>query len=231
MASKTTAQTTNASDNGSLDFEFGANVDANNTAEPASATPATPVPAAPDPFDPAALRLSQNFGANLGVRKALVSVPVRRPDKSWFFRVHASPDYHLETFVVEMKEDRETYLVARPLWDHLGTEATFRPKRLATAINRQGALFLWELNLPRADGRVDEWTRTALEAMDRAKKCWVRMTSNMSLGAYDLYEAQGELTEPDWPQTPFHELLKVAFKGRYIDNLEHPVLRRLRGEV
>src|SRR5262245_40982645 len=42
--------------------------------------------AAPDPFDPALLRLSQDFSAAAGVKKALLAVPVRKPHNSWFVR-------------------------------------------------------------------------------------------------------------------------------------------------
>jgi hypothetical protein len=185
----------------------------------------------PDPFDPASLRLPPDFNAGLGVRKALLTVPVRKPDKSWFVRVHPEEAYRIQTCVIDLKEDRETYLVARPLWSELATEAIFKPKLLATATNRQNVVFLWEVNLPRQDGRVDEWTRTALEATNRATKNWVRVAANMSLGAYDVFEATGPLPDPEWPTTPFPELLRVAFKDRYIDDLNHPVLRRLRGEV
>jgi hypothetical protein len=188
-------------------------------------------PTGPDPFDPASLRLSQSFTAVVGVKKALLSVPVRKPDKSWFVRAHPDPDYRLQTAVIELKEDRETYLVKGDLWPELAAEATFKPKLFVTAINRQNVAFLWEVNLPRPDGKTDEWTRTALEAVNRATKSWVRLTANMSLGAYDLFEATGALGEPEWPQTPFKELLRIAFKDRFISDLNHPVLRRLRGEV
>src|SRR5262249_55498362 len=57
---------------------------------------------APDPFDPAALRLSQDFGASLGVKKALLTVPVCKPDKTWFVRVHPSEEYRLQTTVIEL---------------------------------------------------------------------------------------------------------------------------------
>jgi hypothetical protein len=189
------------------------------------------MPNGPDPFDPSALRLSQNLNASLGVKKALVAVPVRKPHNSWFVRVHPDETYRLQTAVVEMKEDRETYLVAQTLWPALATEALFKPKLLATAINRQGDVFLWELNLPRSNGRTDEWSRTALAAMNMAIDGWVRLSANMSLGAYDVFQASGKLSEPDWPQVPFRELLRVAFKNRYIDSLDHPVLRKLRGEI
>jgi hypothetical protein len=190
-----------------------------------------PQPVGPDPFNPESLRLGQDFHSSLGVKKALLSIPVRKPDKSWFVRAHPDPDYRLQTAVVELKEERETYLVSRHLWPELTTEATFRTKLLVTAVNRQGTLFLWEANLPRPDGRIDEWSRTALEAINRATSRWVRIAANMSLGAYDLFEAVGQLDDPHWPQTPFDELLKVAFKNRFIDNMDHPVLRLLRGEV
>jgi hypothetical protein len=187
-------------------------------------------PADPDPFDPASLRL-QSFGAAVGVKKALLSVPVRKPDRSWFVRVHPDESYRLQTAVIELKEDRETYLVAPALWPELATEVTFSPRALFTAANRQGVVFVWPVRLPGPDGRVDEWSRTALEAADMAGKSWVRVVANMSLGAYDVFEATAQLPEPEWPGLPFRDLLKIAFKDRYIADLTHPVLRRLRGEV
>jgi hypothetical protein len=194
-------------------------------------SPAPSASAGPDPFDPASLRLSQGFAASIGVKKALLAVPVRKPDKSWFVRVHPDETYRLQTAVIELKEDRETYLVDRSLWPELAAEATFAPRALFTAVNRQGVLFLWPIRLPGPDGKIDEWSRTALEAADMAAKGWVRVAANMSLGAYDVSQASGQLTEPEWPQLPFRDLLRIAFKDRIIRDLSHPVLRRLRGEV
>jgi hypothetical protein len=39
------------------------------------------------------------------------------------------------------------------------------------------------------------------------------------------------LPPPTWPELSFGELLKIAFKSRYIDTLDHPVLLKLRGET
>jgi hypothetical protein len=207
--------------------ELAASTDRTAEGEP---SPATAAPA-PDPFDPASLRLSQDIAASIGVKKALLTVPVRKPDKSWFVRVHPDENYRLQTAVIELKEDRETYLVSRELWPELAAEATFSPRALFTAINRQGVLFLWPVKLPGTAGRVDEWSRTALEAAELAAKRWVRVVANMSLGAYEVFQATGQLNEPEWPETPFHELLRIAFKDRFIQSQDHPVLRRLRGEV
>jgi hypothetical protein len=188
---------------------------------------------APDPFDPIALRLPQDFSASLGVRKTLLSVPLRKPDKSWFVRVHPDPAYRLQTAVIELKEDRgaETYLVSPALWPDLATEATFSPRALFTAINRLGVVFLWPIRLPGSDGRQDEWSRTALEAADMAAKGWVRVSANMQLGAYDLFQAPGNFPDPEWPDLPFRDLLRIGFKDRFISDRNHTVLRKLRGEV
>ena len=59
----------------------------------------------------------------------------------------------------------------------------------------------------------------------------MRVVANLSLGAYDVFEAGGQLGEPEWPTPTFGELLRVAFKDRFITTLDHPILRRLRGEV
>lgn len=202
--------------------------------EAASAMPAANGPTtqeAHDPFDPSRLRLSQDFAATLGVRKVLSTVPVRKPAKEWFIQVHPSDAYRINTAVLELKEDRETYLVERTLWPDLSTESTFSPRALLTATSRQGVLFLWPIRLPGADGKLDEWNRSALEAATMAIGRWVRVAANMNLGAYEVFQATGDIPNPQWPDAPFSELLRIAFKDRFITSLDHPVLRRLRGEA
>jgi hypothetical protein len=193
--------------------------------------PAPPPTAGPDPFDLESLRLRQDYAAGRGVKKALLTVPARKPDKTWFFRVHSAEDYYFETRVLELKEERETYLVAAALWPELETEPTFSPRALFTAVNRQGVLFLWPIRLPGPDGKLDDWNKSALEAAELAKKNWVRVTANMSLGAYDVMVATGQHPEPQWPEQPFAELLRLAFKDRFITGPDHPVLKKLRGEA
>jgi len=184
-----------------------------------------------DPFDLTRLRLSQDFLGAAGVKKVLTTCPVRKPSKEWFVRVHPDTAYHLQTCVIELKEDNEVYLVDRPLWGHLVSESTFSPRALFTSINRQNVLFLWPIRLPGPDGKLDDWNRSALEAATIAQTKWVRVQSNKSLGAYETFEAAAEWGDAQWTVPPLKDLLRVAFKDRFIDSLEHPVLRRLRGEA
>lgn len=185
----------------------------------------------PDPLDLANLRLDQDFAKTAGVKKALVMVPTRKPDKSWFFRVHPDEAYRLTTAVIEVKEDRETYLLSADLRSELSTESTFGIREIVTAINRQGVLFLWPLSLPGTDGKSNPWHQSAIEAAAMAKDKWVRVSANMSLGAYDIAYALGDLPEPVWPEHSFNDLIRIAFRERVITSVDHPVLRKLRGEI
>lgn len=178
------------------------------------------------PIDFSALRLSQNFGEQVAVKNRLITVPVRKPLKHDFSRVH--PEWHLETAVLELKEERETYVVDRSLWGAIPGELV--PKVLIPYVNRQKVLALWPIRLPGPDGRLDSWNLSAMEAATIAKSTWVRVVANQSLGAYEVLEARGEMPEPEWPEESFEAILNLAFKGRYIQSLDHPVLRNLRGE-
>jgi hypothetical protein len=213
------------------DFPFGHNSEPEAASQAPAADP-FPDPAAPDPFDPAALRISSDFNATVGLKKAVLSIPARKPDKSWWVRAHPGEDYRVQTAVIELRGERsgETYLVAPQLRAHLAAEPTFRPKLLVAAVTTQGTPFLWEAALPRND-REDNWSKTGLEAVRLATEGWVRVAANMAAGGYDCWQATGDLPDPQWPDLSFREWLRLAFKDRYIDTLDHSVLRRLRGEV
>jgi hypothetical protein len=184
----------------------------------------------PDPFDPASLRLDPSYADTVGVRKLLVTIPVRKPSRHEFVRVHPDPSYRLTpAAIIELKEEREVYLVTPPMAHELPDE--FAPASLFTTINRQGVLFLWPVKLPSSDGKPNEWHRSAAEAAEAAMKGWFRIKANMSLGAYDLFEAKGDLPEPEWPSVPFQEILRIAFRDHCVDREDQPLIQRLRGEV
>ena len=180
-----------------------------------------------DPFDLTKLRLDQSFVESAGVKKLLTSVPVRKPNPQDFVRVHPDSKFRAALAVIELKEDREIYLLTPPIARELPGE--FNMVMLFTAINRQGVVHLWPARLPAPDGRVMEWHRSALDAADLAMRRWVRVKANLSLGAYEIVEA-ATTAEPEWPTVSFQELLRIAFRDRLVDRLDHAVIKRLRGE-
>ena len=105
-----------------------------------------------------------------------------------------------------------------------------RPVQLRTCISRQGVVFIWPVPLPAEDGRTNRWHETARTAAGIGENSWIRLVSNMSAGGYDVYEAQGAIPDPEWPDRSFRDLLEIAFgKDRLIDREDHPVIRQLLG--
>lgn len=180
-----------------------------------------------DPFDPANLRLDQSFTETVGVKKLRLTIPVRKPSPQDFVRVHPDPGYRENFPIIELKDEREEYIVTAALVPELANE--FVIKALFTAINRQGTLFLWPVRLPPADGKQNEWWRSAREAAEMAMPSWVRVKANMNLGAYDIFRAETAISDPVWPEEGFWDLIKVAFRDHLITTLDHPVIMRLRG--
>ena len=187
--------------------------------------------AVPDPFDPERLRLTQDYAAQIGVEKLLLTVPVRKPSREAWVRTHPDDDYWLETAVVELKEERETYIVQPELWPLLAGEATFVRKALVLSMTRQKVAFLWPLRLAGEDGKLDEWAHSAIECAKKARDNWVRVSSNMPLQAYEAAISIADLPAPEWPEQTMRDLLEIAFRRYIIRDEDHPVLRRLRGEV
>jgi hypothetical protein len=189
--------------------------------------PDDPTGNAPDPYDLSNLRLSQAFAETAGVKKLLKTVPVHKPNPQDFVRVHSGIEFRENFPVVELKDEREEYVVSSALVPELFGE--FVSKTLYTAINRQGVVFLWPVRLPDPDGKQMEWHRSAREAAELAMTQWVRVKANRSLGAYEMFVAESAMSEPAWPEVTFQELIRLAFHDRLIASLDHPVIKRLRG--
>jgi hypothetical protein len=201
--------------------------------DPAELEQPTPdaAPAALDPFDPSTYRVRQTLAAAAGVQKVLAELAVCTPNKAWWVRRHPDPAYALDVWVVELKDDQETYLVLPPLWPSLIGEATFKPKTFYLAVTMQGKLFLWGVRRPADDTKEpNRWMRAPLEAIRLARDKWTRISWNEVTRQHDVATCESA-AEPEWPDLPFRELLKLAFRNYVIDTLDHPVLRRLRGDV
>lgn len=180
-----------------------------------------------DPFDLSKLRLDQSFTETAGVKKLLTTVPVRKPNPQDFVRVYAGEDYRDDFALIELKDDRETYLVLPSIAREIPGE--FFMATIRTAINRQGNIFLWPIRMPGPDGKILEWHRSAAEAAAVAARQWVRVKANQGNSAYDIFVAEAAIAEPAWPEVTFQELLRIGFRDRLVDNIDYPVLKRLRG--
>ena len=184
-----------------------------------------------DPFDIDRLRLPQDLSAAAGVQRLITVVPIDRPPGESFFRVRPGDENMLTAAILELKAEREKFLVLPELYPHLVGEPTVTPRLIATTITRQGAIGLWPVKLPKADGRLDAWSESAMAGAMAARTRWVRPITNMAADMYDVRLAPEDLPDPDWPAINLNDLIRIGFKERVIDRLGHPILRRLWGEI
>ncbi len=181
-----------------------------------------------DPFDPENLRLDPSYLKEPVAKKLLVSVRVGKPHKQHFIRVHPRESYRQLAAIIELDEDRETYLVARPLIKELG-ESEYVFATLHVYFTRHGTVGIWPVKMPSSDGRQNAWHTTAIAAVEEAMKRWIRVVPNMHSKSNDVLAALENLSDPEFPELPLNELLRIAFKDRIVDKLDHPVIRKLRG--
>lgn len=177
-------------------------------------------------FDPRNLALTQDFVTMVGTKKEVMRVPIQRPPAQSFFSPHPDETWRIQVALIELKEERENYLVAPSLLDELHGE--WVAKVLVSCQTRQGTYFLWPIRLPGPDGRIDTWNEAALQIAQSYGGRWIRLTPNKEAGAYEIIEPITLLAPPTWPDSP-DALMTKAFRDRVISTVEHPVVKRLRG--
>jgi hypothetical protein len=184
--------------------------------------------AAPDPFDPAQFAAPSTVLGEVGVIKELTTCPVRKPNRQEFVRVHPGEEYRLRAHILELKQEKETYLVMPAVAAALPGETVLVTLRLA--VSRQGAVFLWPIPEPSLDGRENAWHPSRRAAAARAETDWVKVVANMAQGSYDLFVAPGALGTPMWPDKSMRDILSIAFGENFIiRDAGHPVIKRLMG--
>jgi hypothetical protein len=131
--------------------------------------------------------------------------------------------------ILENKESRESYLVTPEVAQEISE--LVRPVTLYAVIDRQNNVSLVPVPLPGENGVRNQWHESLAQAVEHAKLEWIRITANMHTGGYDVYEAEGALLGPEWPAHDIDELVQVAFRGKIIVNLDHPIVQSLLGRA
>lgn len=175
------------------------------------------------------LALPQDFQNMPGAKKLWTNIPVRKPNKTEFFRVLDDDHYTIQAAIIEIKEENETYLIAPELLVDLSDFIV--PVQVVIAITRMGSIMVWPAKLPQE--RRNPWHDTALQAVELAHTKWICMRANMHAGCYEILEATGKLPEPEFPtkELTFKKMLELAFRDFYVDSIDHPLVQRLSGQV
>jgi hypothetical protein len=169
-----------------------------------------------NPFDPAALRMSQDFVESAGVRKLITTVPVRKPHKHDLIRVRRDPEFANEMGLLQLGDDKEFYVVSSQYPDVIvELSGEFNIYRVYTTINQHGTVCLWPIRLPGSDGKQNSWWESghkaaciAMGADPQVGNKWVRVRSNQNLRAYEVFVAENsdQIPPPVWPDLTMSQL-------------------------
>ena len=177
-----------------------------------------------------ALIIKGDDGSNIRLETVRTIISVEKPDKGEFVRVTPDVSLHISLGLIELKKENQLYLVHQKVRDLVRSDPSYRVMKLVPTISFDGKFFLWPLRMPNMEGNIDQWSASAIEAAKLAMSCWVRVSANISIGAYETKKAVNLEKEPEWPNLSLEEIINTAFRDRIIMTLDHPVLKKLRGE-
>ncbi|MDO6384700.1 hypothetical protein [Uliginosibacterium sp. 31-12] len=177
------------------------------------------------------LRLSTDFHQIAAGKPVLVEVPVAKPPKHAFFQTSQNIAHSISLCTLDAAKmgGSGVYAVSAEVAARIPDQV--RNVELRLAVTAQGAPYLVPIPHSGADGRQNPWHLSLARAMALAKGRWIRLSANQLRGAYDVFEALGELPEPQWPTESFDELVELAFKDRVITSVDHPLIQQLLGFV
>jgi hypothetical protein len=180
-------------------------------------------------FDPANCRIEQSK-YDIGVSaRIFTSIQCRKPKKTEWVRVTTDPAMSNRIAFFEDREsmNREVYMIAPNVTPSLDSK-DYATGTVYLAINRQNIPFLWLVKKSGLDGEKNRWWDSMEICLNAAKKMWIRMYAEG--GAYMYRKATASIPDPIWPEGNMKAFLKLAFRDYYIRDLEHPVIKNLRGD-
>ena len=137
------------------------------------------------------------------------------------------PEWYRTVRLLHRQEGDEYYLVADDLHQDLQAELVLR--RLFLVATALGDFFLWPGPVREDKEGVFATPDSATDLAQRCAGDWIRVRWSRAEHRYEVSFPQDDVPAPTWPAESYDELADIAFRGRTIDSLDHPVVRRLQG--
>ena len=178
------------------------------------------------------IRAKADQRIDLGVATEYTVIPIRNPKPDEFFRCMPEENYSMDTNILSLKTDNEWYLIDPDILHQIQLESQLKVMTLYVCVTMNSTPFVTCIPQPNELGQINSWHESGHRTMEEAKQFWVRRQADRSNGGYIITKAMNaKLPDPKWPEMTLSEIVDRAFDKFYIDNMDHPVLQRLRGEM
>jgi hypothetical protein len=151
-------------------------------------------------------------------------IEVKKPPKDHYVHAHPDPKFN---WIFPLYSDSEAkryepHLIAPELSLPPEVQVNIVETRLVVTMTDTERIFLWWV--PQTGS---EWHESADNCILTAMMQWVKVIPTSS--GYRLEYQRVKNPAPVFPDWSFAEYLSRAFKDRYIESLDHAVIKRLRG--
>jgi hypothetical protein len=186
-----------------------------------------------------ALKLRHNAAGMIKTAPLLKTLRTKKPENTDFFRIRPGEEWTMDFPIFAPKgktgSENEKYLVMPEFQQELDERNSLMPVRFYFGIIwGSNILFLSDVGIKiKDDGSQNSYHKSRMELYELAKEKWISISANQELGAYVATEAKSKIPDPIWPTKPANigEAIELAFKDNVIDRPDHPVLKKLRGEI
>ena len=138
----------------------------------------------------------------------------------------------MDAHILSLKTENEWYMIDPDIRPEIQLESQLRVRTVYVCVTMNSTPFV--TCIPQHDemGKINSWHQSGHITMEEAKQCWVRRQADKANGGYTITKAMNAmLPDPKWPTMTLSEIIGRAFDKFYIDDINHPVLQRLRGEM
>ena len=178
------------------------------------------------------VRARADQAIDLGVTTEYTVIPIRNPKPDEFFRCMSDENYTMDAHILSLKSENEWYLIDPEILPEIQLESQLRVMTLYVCVTMNSTPFVTCIPQPDEMGKINSWHDSGHRTMEEAKQCWVRRQADKANGGYIITKAMNaKLPDPKWPTMTLDEIIEKAFDKFYIDDISHPVLQRLRGEM
>ena len=178
------------------------------------------------------VRARSDRSIDLGVTTEYTVIPIRNPKPDEFFRCMSDEDYSMDSYILSLKTENEWYLIDPEILPEIQLESQLRVMSLYVCVTMNSTPFVTCIPQPDEMGKINSWHDSGHRTMEEAKQSWVRRQADKANGGYVITKAMNaKLPDPKWPTMTLSELIDRAFDKFYINDIQHPVLQRLRGEM
>jgi hypothetical protein len=156
-------------------------------------------------------------------------VRARKPSPTKYVSIF--PEKRYAWIVPEDRESRrDPYLVAPAIGQTL--MPLCRRAQLVAWVDPDSNYGIWPILQEGSTGEINEYSLSAMKKIDMAVTGgkWYCFRVPKGQRGYGLWEADSDLGIPKWPPEGIEFLIKKAFEDRVILDVNHPLLKALRGK-